>query len=288
MKKSVQQYLKYLVVVAIIIFALIGVPILIHLFFKNQQLNPFFVTEWSAGEVLAYYGAILAAVGSAVGVFLTVRYSQKNYEEDMRKRVLPVITITELMTRSHYDPLQEIFSGRRDMSSVTENENSADSDYAVYEEYHLESVYFIYEEDSFTPKPDLPKKYQDILKRCGHEWKILKKDEEALKQVNYFSFPLEIENVGNGTAINLRIGLIEKDKEGKYVRAIQLNPGKIFYIHIYVPEIKEVDTKLFLLNFTYSDIYHNSYSQVFPLEFEGEYYNWDYAINQVLEKKNNG
>lgn len=46
--------------------SVIVVPLVIHILFKIHPKNSFFSAEWTAGELLGYYGAVLSFVGTVV------------------------------------------------------------------------------------------------------------------------------------------------------------------------------------------------------------------------------
>ena len=49
-----------------ILLLLIGVPFIINILFKINAAADIFVAEWSAGDALGYYGAILSFIGTVV------------------------------------------------------------------------------------------------------------------------------------------------------------------------------------------------------------------------------
>lgn len=73
--------------IAVIGFIIIcGVPIIIHVLFKITPENDFFIAEWSAGELLSYYGEVLAFVGTVVLGTLSL-YQNQIIKEESNKRV---------------------------------------------------------------------------------------------------------------------------------------------------------------------------------------------------------
>ena len=50
----------------VILLLLIGIPFLINILFKINATTDIFVAEWSAGDALGYYGAILSFLGTVV------------------------------------------------------------------------------------------------------------------------------------------------------------------------------------------------------------------------------
>ena len=73
-------------IIAFIIFMIIfGVPLIIHILFKLHPNNDFFVAEWSAGELLSYYGSILAFLGTVIlGDFSLYQNLISIHESDIR------------------------------------------------------------------------------------------------------------------------------------------------------------------------------------------------------------
>ena len=49
-----------------VIFALIGIPLIINLLFKIRTNLSWLQAEWSAGDALGYYGAVLSFIGTVV------------------------------------------------------------------------------------------------------------------------------------------------------------------------------------------------------------------------------
>lgn len=49
-----------------VLFLLIGVPLIINILFKTYSSIEIFQAEWSAGDALGYYGAVLSFVGTVV------------------------------------------------------------------------------------------------------------------------------------------------------------------------------------------------------------------------------
>ena len=278
MKKRIQKYRKPIIITSLVIFVFI--PLCIHLIFKIHPTDPFFSAEWTAGDVLLFYGSVLAAFGTAFGVFLTVKYSQKNYQEDTRRKVLPFITVTQLFAKHRYNPLSGIFY-------TDENDNniipSRDEDRRpIYEEYQLKRVFFIFKEGAFEAVAELPKEYEELIKHRGYLWERTDRESKALKQKGYMSFPLHVENNGCGPAINFRIGLNKKNTNELFVRPLQLKPEQSLYIHIFVPEIEQHDDMDFYLSFVYQDIFKNRYRQNYEITLTNEKMTLDYGAEQIL------
>lgn len=66
-----------------------GLPFIIHVLFKCHPKNDFFVAEWTAGELLSYYGSILAFLGTVILGALSLYQNQIiKQESDKRTELL--------------------------------------------------------------------------------------------------------------------------------------------------------------------------------------------------------
>lgn len=90
-------------------FFLIVVPALINLAFKLHAPCGFLAAEWSAGDVLSFYGAMLASVATIMGVYLSIDYAQRNYREDEANRVRPYLALTHYKSKSRSNLLSLVF-----------------------------------------------------------------------------------------------------------------------------------------------------------------------------------
>lgn len=81
---------KHKKLIAFIIFLIIfGIPFIIHVLFKLHSNIDFFVAEWTAGELLSYYGSILAFLGTVILGALSLYQNQIiKQESDKRTELL--------------------------------------------------------------------------------------------------------------------------------------------------------------------------------------------------------
>ena len=114
------------------------IPLAINTFFKIKAPCAFFVAEWSAGDALSFYGTMLASVATIIGVYMSIRYAQKSYRDDIRNQVLPFFAVTQLRGKSHYDPFLDGWN----VTENPEHENQSDISSAQYEESKLSKIYF--------------------------------------------------------------------------------------------------------------------------------------------------
>ena len=87
---KVKKYFTFRVIIlalGFIIVCILGIPAGIHWLFKQNATCDFFQAEWDAGDVLSFYGALLAAASTIVGVYLSVQAAQRSYREDEKRRV---------------------------------------------------------------------------------------------------------------------------------------------------------------------------------------------------------
>ena len=81
---------KVLVIITciIILFSLIGIPFAINLLFKIDAKINVFQAEWSAGDALGYYGAVLSFLGTVILGALALYQNHMIKEEADRKAAL--------------------------------------------------------------------------------------------------------------------------------------------------------------------------------------------------------
>lgn len=113
------------------------------------------------------------------------------------------------------------------------------------------------------------KSQQEILESVGNVWRPVANGVSVHQRIDYYSLPMEIENVGNGTAVNFRMGFnrIDTDALHEFVRPMMLKQGQTLYVHIFSTEEAETVRGIYVLEFFYEDIYGNKYEQQFPVEY---------------------
>ena len=247
MKKWINKYWIWIIIALLLV---VGGPILINELYKTEKG---YRTLWGASEVLSYYGMIIAAIGGAIGVFLSIKYSQKQYLDDTKKRVLPYLFVTRLNRYIHYN----IFG----MNSETPNQQEDNG----YKEYKIDNIYYILTEKKIESVADLTPEQRTILEQDGKIWED-HGSSKTLVQKEYISMPFEIENIGNGAAIELRIGFNKIKDDKKYIFPISLKPGNSIYLHIFSCEPYEKIKGEYILEFYYTDIFGNCYQQEYPVE----------------------
>lgn len=84
------------------IILIFGIPFAIHIFFKIHAPCSFLEAEWTAGDILGYYGAILSFAGTVVLGVLAL-YQNHIIKEEADKR-------TEILERREYNMRMPKFS----------------------------------------------------------------------------------------------------------------------------------------------------------------------------------
>lgn len=258
MKDWLKKNYKIFFVVLLLIF---GGPIVINILFKIKSPIWFLAAEWDASAALSYYGAIIAAFLAIYGIFITVQYSQKNYREDDRNRSLPFIVVDMLRSRS----IRSIFPTMETIAKEDMHERKTEG----YFEYKITDFYCILDDGNILYQSGLTDRQQNILDNCGMK-SIPCEIGSASARIPYICIPLEIENVGNGTAIRMRIGLNRKKtltKDRQYMQPRFMKPGTVLKFHIFSEDCSQNSKNLgeYVLSFCYEDIYLNHYEQNFNL-----------------------
>lgn len=244
---------------AIVLVLVIGIPLIIN---KLYKMGPGFVTVWDGADMLSYYGTLLGDCGAVIGVYWSIHAAQRNYREDVRARVLPFIAVIPL-ERSARINLVESFN-RASSDSVDEKNNTS-----FYEERRLDKLYFVIESTGIKVKYKLNERQQNLINTAGYGWIRRPNGTLSLEDMEFYSMPLEIENIGNGAANNLRIGFNSCGKDPQqFTYPLILKQGQIFYLHIFSELKYEKIDKRYTLAFCYEDIYGNGYCQQFPVSFE--------------------
>ena len=265
MKKS---YITWFIIglCAIIVFV-VGVPIIIN---ESYKANSGYVTLWTAADVLSYYGAIIASLGAAIGVFASLRYSHKQYREDKRRDVLPYFAIN-ILGNNRIDPfLSALFS---DDGKLEEEQENRTRDDLTYREFIFNECFFVFENGTIKYTRKLSEEQEDARKmgitiRGNGGTEIWKN--------NIIYIPIKAVNVGNGCAINTTITIQAIGNKNITVTSIPISipvkeemyAGLLFY-----GDEKLLGEYSYIMR--YYDIHGNQYEHQKPIKMErrGKAYN---------------
>ena len=265
------KLLKVFLLIGSIVLAIIIVPILIN---ETYKVNSGYITIWGASEVFSFYGTILSAIIGIGGVFLTIRYAQKNYQQDTINRSLPFLSINHLGRK----PVNLLLEGW-DLDNPSETvldkqpqqhtDKPRISDENTYQEYARNCWYFSIKPASLGPMISISEKLTDSQKDLR---KYAIADVAELQGNFYVSasssvyIPLQIKNVGNGCALNTTVefGPVERKTPTDSI-PISLGTSDKMHVAIMAESIKNIAGK-YRLAFRYTDILGNKYCQSSILE----------------------
>lgn len=262
--KELKEYIcKHKVKIALATFALIFlIPAIINILFKYSPICELLGAEWEAGDALGFYGTLLGSAATIVGVYLSIDAAQKSYHEDEINKVRPYLALTHLISKS-----------RMTLDSLIgslENNQIREKTQNFYEEYRFDKVYIIIKSDKIEFQNGLTKVQENILASSGFRWN---KDGAtySLKAGNLISMPFEIENVGNGSALNFQICFYREGEEKRGVNIFTLKVGQSAYCHIFSDEQDNaIICGKYILEFIYNDIRGSTYSQKYDLELKSD------------------
>lgn len=259
-KKKLLSYLKVFVAIFVVAFLVIGVPCSIN---EAYKVGEGYITLWGAEDVFSYYGMVLTAFGAAFGIFISIKYSHKQYKEDKRRDVLPYFSIN-LLRQSRINPFD--FFWYDDEELYTGSESGEISNALAYKEYLYNRCYFIFSKDKIEYKYELTEAQKQHLK-IGFS----AEEENEFREIwenNIFYIPVEIKNVGKGCAINTEI-FIESHCSKRSISSVPISipvGGEIYvglYFDLNAGQQGEYDFKV-----QYCDIYGNKYLHIKTIKEE--------------------
>lgn len=290
MKRWIKEHKGISTVLAILtaIIFLFIIPLVINWLFKVASPIEIFVAEWDAGDALSFYGALLASVATIIGVYLSILYAHKNYREDERTRNKPYLALTHLRSKSNANIFNTTCSKKEDGLDPAELMNPP-----TYEEFKVEKLYVDITPAGIEFKSGLTEEQQKILTYAGAVWKR-NGNEYALVSENFISLPFDVENVGNGAAIDFIVSLYKKGNARRGTNLYTIKQNSSLYLHIFSECKVESIYGEYILELQYHDIIGTKYSQKYPITFEinneGRLKTlMDFSGKQeIVEEKNNG
>ena len=250
------------ITIFLVISFLIIIPIIINWLFKVEAPIALLVAEWDAGDALSFYGALLASVATIIGVYLSILYAQKNYREDERNRIKPYLALTHLRSKSNVNIFNTTYSKKENTFDPAELINPP-----TYEEFKIEKIYIDITPTGIEFKSGLTDEQQKILATAGAVWKR-NGNEYALVSENFISLPFDVENVGNGAAIDFIVALYKKGNARRGIHVYTIKQNGSIYLHIFSECKAESIYGEYILELQYRDIVGTKYSQKYPITFE--------------------
>lgn len=277
-----KEWLKknWLWIIAAVLFVA-GGPFIINELYKTGKG---YVTLWEPKDVLSYYGMILTALGTGIGVFFSIKYSHRQHKENTRRNVLPYFSIN-ILSRKCIDPfLLGWYDDKKDAMGDSDSEIKEE---LTYKEYISDTNYFIFVEDHLLRLPKLSKDQYDKIRLQIPFDDYNKIEEEANSDVVYI--PMLLQNVGQGCAINSKVEITEVSGKRKAASLMVSVPvGEKIYVGLYFIRDKIVSGK-FTFKVQYYDIYNNLYEEKKNIEFcaseNGSYFEiTDYTEHNLVQE----
>lgn len=228
---------KILLVISFI--ALLVFPFLFEAYFSK-----FLSTKY-----LDYYASIFMALITVSGVYYTIRQSSMQNKENIINSSLPVIIPNRYSVFAYEDLFKEINNPINNTEVTSEDyiEAKIERVYAIVK--NCNPIYFSKIENTLSSK----------IRKGGYFWESDGRN-STMKKVYLLSLPIEFQNVGKGSAINVKCGINLKDtKDPKVINFQTVNHDKSFYLHIVTENPKLEDEGNFVISISYTDIYSNKY-----------------------------
>ena len=265
------------------IFFFILIPLFINFLYTIQAPLKIMETEWGAAEALSFYSVVLGAGIAACGVYLTIRDSRKSYEEDIRNRVLPFFSITPYWRTHSLNMLYVALSGydmpndadvseanRREAENVRAIIANPDLLYKELDEFH-----FVFARGKFLNKAFLTDEQKRLVSlgyiKAPKEKEHTGAMETSSQSPDVVFTKIAFDNVGNGAAVNFRVGLNwKKESSPQFTLPTTIPKDKRVFIDVFSSTNSDEDLGEFELTIDYRDIYgdkHN-YRQKHTLRIE--------------------
>ncbi|MCL2562932.1 MAG: hypothetical protein FWE08_02735 [Oscillospiraceae bacterium] len=247
---------------ALIVFFVIGViviPICISLMFQINAPFGFLAAEWGASDALAFYSVLLGAGVAVWGVFLSIRYAQESYREDVRNRVLPFFTMDRLLVRARGFGLADLLPQE---SPINENGK-------YYEEYSVQEFYFTIDGQNISVRSSWTDEQKSTISNCGVE--VQRNDQSGTWGwlfADFMHIPIKLKNIGLGSAVNFHIEVNPINNKGCFSRGFTIMPSQEAKFYIYIEKFNENVGRKYEIILNYYDIYNNQYEQVYPFEIK--------------------
>lgn len=254
--------IPWLAIIGVVLFCVFLLPPIINFVISRPAPCTFFAVGWTTEEALGFYGAIIGSFVTVLGVYISIQYAQRNYREDVRNKVLPYLVISTVHTKIKFNPIYML------QSSANKCEDAQIT--PAYEEYKLQKICYIISPQDILVRAELTEEQRAIIENDGV---VTTKTSSGslLNKIDFVSMPLEVENVGKGTAIATRIGLNRiKASEKKYTTPLPLKPNQCFSIHIFSSNVCDGIFGDYSLDFYYEDIYGTRYLQKYPIKINSD------------------
>lgn len=238
-EKESDKHAKWFAVICLV--GSILIPLIIQFLFSLNAPLPFFVAQWSAGDMLGYCAGIGGAAATIIAVVMTIREERKGRIETQRLASIPCIALELPESIERVSSELSTMKGKMCFIIVSNGQISLKNNLSD------EQQSLVYDR-AFVTKVDGPIQYCTPNQAVWHL--------------------VTMASAGNGTAVNAKAWL-EKDNRaplynGKtlHTEPIQMLPGKSCSIFILFENREDKSTQgEYTLVIDYFDVLGNQYRQ---------------------------
>lgn len=260
------------------IFILIfTIPFLINEIYKcGYKIEKSYSTLWEAKDVLSFYGSFLSFLGTVALGALALWQNKKSNDinkellnltkETERKSVLPFLSFNQYIPHFNGNLLYSAINSLTTEDEVYEDNALVDHSLSREDKLIDEINCVISENNISMPKKLTSEQQQKIQSAYGLK---RKENKASICVSDYLYRKICVQNCGRNSAINATCRLYKDGREGTdnfdiYSITFTIPLRETFDLSIYI-DLKNKFKGEYMLQFIYSDIYSNKYTQKIPL-----------------------
>lgn len=262
--------------ILLFLVSLVVVPMIIWQAYLVGRNNAIITTDFSAGDILVFVGAILGGSITLIGVLISIKYARSNFLDDIKNRVQPFLAASLLQVESTYNPIMDCMNQRYYGQGSEGKEDCIEIPKCYeykYEEYEPKRMYIVIRKN-LEPKylRNLEEKEKKIF-QTNCEENVDKNNCTGLKYVAK-SGTIRIRNCGNGVALNTsvycnRVLYFTDDDKVVTLRTLQVGECIDIGALIYIDGTKQE----YYLKLACNDIYKGNYLFIIKFGYEdGKFY----------------
>lgn len=218
--KWAKEHKIWTVIIAIALFLF---PILIvHSLFKIAAPCKWLAANWTAGEVLVYFGAVLGAAATITVIILTIIFTQENQKAERKLSIKPHL-------QTEYQP---IFNRDKAIEQVANR-----AVFVLFPHNEFEGIGSTYEPPYLLKKSEEKDPQREILSTLNFSRK-------------YYIIKYTVSNVGAGNALNLSFTINDKLVIPPF--SLSVSDSKVFVILLNAELLKD-KTRSLHFKYEYQD-----------------------------------
>lgn len=263
------------------IFMLVfAIPFLINEIYKfGYKIEKSYSTLWEAKDVLSFYGSFLSFLGTVALGALALWQNKKSNDinvdllnltkETERKSVLPFLSFNQYIPNFNGNLIYTAINSLTNEGEVSEDNTLVGHSLSREDKLINEINCVISENKISMPKKLTSEQQQKIKSVYGVK---RKENKVSICESDYLYSKICVQNCGRNSAINANCRLYKEGSEGTdnfdiYSNTFTIPLGETFNLSIYI-DLKNKFKGEYILQFIYSDIYSNKYTQKLPLSID--------------------